>query len=95
MALLRRTTNDPLERKILRASLTTGVAHHYISYDSASDSFLENSQVRRKESKLPVRGRNEASLTIHCHPVGLVSTLEASVRRPVVAPGSVAAAIGC
>lgn len=75
MALLRRTTNGPLERRISRGSFITGVEHRYINNDSASDSFFEDSLVLRKKSRLAVRGRNEASLA---HITCLVSTLAAS-----------------
>lgn len=64
MALLRRTTNGPLDRRISRGSFITGVEHYYISNDSASDSFFGDSLVICKESRLAVRGRNEASLDV-------------------------------
>lgn len=36
LALLRRTNSKPLEQRISRVSFTTGMAHHYFSFDSAS-----------------------------------------------------------
>lgn len=64
MALLRRTTNGPLERRISRDSFVTEVEHRYTSNDLASDSFFEDSLVLRNKSRLAVRGRNEASLNV-------------------------------
>lgn len=64
VALLRGMAREPPEQKISRMSFTTGVAHHYISYDSASDIFFQNSQVCRKVSRLAMRERNKESLTI-------------------------------
>lgn len=70
VALSRLTTIKPLERLISRASFTTEIAHHYTSYESASESFFEDRQVRRQEPKVAVRGRNEASLIILIPPRG-------------------------
>lgn len=64
IVLLRQLRNKPLGWKIAGISFTTGVAHHYISYDVASGGFFENHHNRRKESRLAVRGHNEAALTI-------------------------------
>lgn len=70
VALLRLATIELLERWISRVSFTTEMAHHYTSYESASESFLENRQVRRQESRLAVCGRKEASLIILSPPSG-------------------------
>lgn len=70
VALSRLTTIEPLERWISRVSFTTEMAHHYTSYESASERFFEDRQVCCQEPKLAVRGRNEASLIILSSPRG-------------------------
>lgn len=61
MSLVQRTVKEELKRRITWVSYTVGVAHQYVSYDKTSDSFFEDPQLRRKESRLAVRGRIGAS----------------------------------
>lgn len=63
MTPMQRTVKRPLERMITRMFLPRAVAHHYVTYDSTTDSFLENPQVRRKESSLALSWRSDASQT--------------------------------
>lgn len=61
MSVVQRTVKEELKRRITWVSYTLGVAHQYVSYDKTSDSFFEDPQLRRKESRLAVRGRIGAS----------------------------------
>lgn len=76
-------------------SFTPRVAHDYISFDSALYNFLKDLKDRRKKSKLAFCGRNEASLTILGHVMGMGSTSAGLVPCLVMALVSFAAAIRC
>lgn len=70
VALLCRTTNEPLALRMSDVSFITKVAHHYIRYDLASNTFLENPHVRGKKSSLRVRGSIDSSFVIRSSPSG-------------------------